>query len=82
MEKIRAGCPELALENVVCVFEMSQERKRQVAITMPILSTIKQAQEGAAPCTCCQPAWGSFLKEGEKQRHRSACWAARPAVLP
>lgn len=46
MEMIWAGCPELALENLVCVFGMSQEGKCQVEITVPILSEMEQRQEG------------------------------------
>lgn len=46
MEVIWAGCPELALENLVCVFGMSQEGRCQVEITVPILSEMEQRQEG------------------------------------
>ena len=46
MEMIWADCPELALENLVCVFGMSQEGKCQVEITVPILSEMEQRQEG------------------------------------
>lgn len=46
MEMIWADCPELALENLVCAFGMSQEGKCQVEITVPILSEMEQRQEG------------------------------------
>lgn len=46
MAMIWTDCPELALENVVCVFGMSQEGKCQVGITVPVLSEAEQRQEG------------------------------------
>lgn len=46
MAMVWADCPELALENLVCVFGMSQEGKCQVEIAVPILSEMEQKQEG------------------------------------
>lgn len=43
---VQADCPELALENLVYVFGMSQEGKCQVEITVPIVSEMEQRQEG------------------------------------
>lgn len=70
MEMIRADCPELALENVVCVFGMSQEGKCQVGITVPVLSEAEQRQEG--PVLLHLHAWPGpgLWAQGEEE----ACW--------
>lgn len=68
MEMIWAGCPELALENLVCMFGMSQEGKCQVEITVPILSEMEQRQEGPVLCTCTPGQ-----TEGFRPRERRKC---------
>lgn len=67
MEMIWAGCPELALENLVCMFGMSQEGKCQVEITVPILSEMEQRQEGPVLLHLhAWPDWG-LQAQGEEE---------------